>query len=185
MNTDWNKKEKMKIKTTPSVIIRVLLWIIILIGGVYFGIKYDLIYFKSYFLNPFFHIISFLVGFILMKLSFHAAAIGGRELKKYGKEGDIPRLETNKLVTSGIFKCFRHPMLFGLSFIPLALALTIGSPTFILFIAPLEMIFILIMVLIFEEMECYKKFGKDYEIYKKKTPIFSKTLNCYKKLFIS
>jgi len=154
----------MKIKTTPSVIIRILLWIIILIGGVYYGIKYDLIYFKSYFLNPFFHIISFLIGFILMKLSFHAAAVGGRELKKYGKEGDIPRLETNKLVTSGIFKCFRHPMLFGLSFIPLALAL---------------------MVLVFEEMECYKKFGKDYETYKKKTPIFSKKLNCYKKLFIS
>ncbi len=173
----------MKLKTTPSVIIRVLLWIFILIGGVYFGFHYDFIYFKDTIKNPIFHMLTFLIGIFLMKLSFHAAKVGGRELKKHGRVGDIPRLETNKLVTSGIFSCFRHPMLFGLSFIPLALALIVGSPTFILFIAPLEMVFILIMVLVFEEMECHKKFGKDYEVYKNSTPIFSKDKECYKRLF--
>jgi len=173
----------MSIKTTPSVVIRVLLWIFILVGGVYFGIRYDLIYFRDIFYNIPFHFISFIVGFFLMKLSFNAAKVGGRELKKRGREGDIPRLETNKLVTSGIFECFRHPMLFGLSFIPLSLALMVGSPTFILFIAPLEMIFILIMVLIFEEREAYEKFGEDYIEYKNKTPIFSKDMECYKRLF--
>ena len=175
----------MKIKTTPSVVIRVLLWIFILVGGVYFGFYYDFIYFQDIVKNPIFHLVTFLIGIFLMKLSFHAAKVGGRELKKYGREGDIPRLETNKLVTSGIFSCFRHPMLFGLSFIPLALALIVGSPTFILFIAPSEMIFILIMVLVFEEMECYKKFGKDYKTYKKDIPIFSKKWECYKKLFFN
>ena len=173
----------MKLKTTPSVVIRVLLWVFILVGGVWIGLYYDFVYFKKIVTNPIFHLFTFFMGTFLMKLSFHAAKVGGRELKKYGREGDIPRLETNRLVTSGIFSCFRHPMLFGLSFIPLALALIVGSPTFILFIAPLEMIFILIMVLVFEEMECYKKFGKDYEIYKKSTPIFSKDKECYKKLF--
>ena len=173
----------MKIKTTPSVVIRVLLWVLILIGGVYFGLHYDFIYFKRIIKNPIFHLFTFLIGLFLMKLSFHAAKVGGRELKKYGREGDIPRLETNKLVTTGIFSCFRHPMLFGLSFIPLALSLIVGSPTFILFIAPLEMIFILIMVLLFEEMECHKKFGRDYEVYKNSTPIFSKDKECYKRLF--
>ena len=173
----------MKLKTTPSVVIRVLLWVFILVGGVWIGLYYDFVYFKKIVTNPIFHLFTFLIGAFLMKLSFHAAKVGGRELKKFGRKGDIPRLETNRLVTSGIFSCFRHPMLFGLSFIPLALALIVGSPTFILFIAPLEMIFILIMVLVFEEMECYKKFGKDYEIYKKSTPIFSKDKECYKKLF--
>jgi len=174
----------MKIKTTPSVVTRILLWIFILIGGIYFGFYMDSIYFKKWITNPIFHIISFIIGFFLMKLSFHAAKVGGRELKRYGREGDIPRLETNKLVTGGIFACFRHPMLFGLSFIPLSLALVVGSVTFIFFIAPLEMIFILIMVLIFEEMECHKKFGKDYEIYRRTTPIFPKDWGCYKKLFL-
>ncbi len=174
-----------KIKTTPSVVIRVLLWIVILIGGIYYGIKYDLIYFRELFFSLKFHIFSFIIGFILLKLSFNAAKVGGRELKKHGREGDIPRLETNKLVTSGPFACFRHPMLFGLSFIPLSLALLIGSPTFILIISPLEMLFILVMVLVFEEAEAYKKFGEDYIKYKKSTPIFSKDLGCYKKLFFS
>ncbi len=173
----------MKIKTTPSVVIRIILWISMLIGGTYFGIKFDLIYFKTIFFNILFHIITFIVGAILIKLSFHAAKIGGKELKKEGRRGDIPRLETNKLVTTGIFKCFRHPMLFGLSFIPLGLALIIGSVTFILFIAPLEMLFILIMVLIFEEAEAFKKFGQDYIRYKNSTPIFSKDKECYRKLF--
>jgi len=174
----------MKIKTTPSVVIRVVLWILILAGGVYLGFHYDFIYFPALVKNPFFHLATFIIGFFLMKLSFHAAKVGGRELKKYGREGDIPRLETNKLVTSGIFSCFRHPMLFGLSFIPLSLALIVGSPTFILFIASLEMIFILIMVLVFEEMECYKKFGNDYKSYKNSTPLFSKNPECYRKLFL-
>jgi len=173
----------MKIKTTPSVVIRIFLWVIMLVGGIYYGIKYDIIYFPHLIADPFFHIFTFIIGFFLMKLSFNAAKVGGKELKKYGREGDIPRLETNKLVTTGIYSCFRHPMLFGLSFIPLSLALLVGSPSFILFIAPFEMIFILIMVLVFEEMECHKKFGKDYEEYKRKTPIFSKELSCYKRLF--
>ncbi len=173
----------MKIETTPSVVIRVLLWVIILVGGVVIGIRLDLVYFKKLLFSPFFHIVTFTVGFFLMKLSFNAAKVGGRELKRMGREGSIPRLETNRLVTTGIFKCFRHPMLFGLSFIPLSLALLIGSPTFILFIAPLEMLFILIMVLIFEEAEAYKKFGEDYLDYKKNTPIFSKKPECYRWLF--
>jgi len=175
----------LKLKTTPSVVIRVLLWVIILVGGVIIGLKFDLIYFKKLLFSPLFHIITFIVGFFFMELSFNAAKVGGRELKKMGREGDIPRLETNRLVTTGIFKCFRHPMLFGLSFIPLSLALLIGSPTFILFIAPLEMIFILIMVLIFEEAEAYKKFGEDYLDYKKKTPIFPKKPECYRWLFFN
>ncbi len=175
----------MGLKTTPSVVIRVMLWIFILIGGIYFGIKFDLIYFRNIFFNIIFHVITFIVGIVLMRLSFHAAKTGGRELKKRGRVGNIPRLETNKLVTTGIFECFRHPMLFGLSFIPLSLALIIGSPTFIIFIAPSEMIFILIMVLIFEEAEAYKKFGEDYIKYKNSTPIFSKKIECYKKLFLS
>ncbi len=173
----------MQIKTTPSVVVRILLWIFILIGGVCFGIKYDFKYFNQTFHSFVFHTISFCLGFFMMKLSFNAAKVGGRELKKYGKEGDIPRLETNKLVTTGIFKCFRHPMLFGLSFIPLSLAFMIGSPTFILFIAPLEMVFILIMVLVFEEREAYGKFGEEYTKYKNKTPILSKDIECYKRLF--
>jgi protein-S-isoprenylcysteine O-methyltransferase Ste14 len=43
----------------------------------------------------------------------------------------------------------RHPMLFGLTLLPLGWALLLGSPTFITLIAPLEMLFIIFMVIVF------------------------------------
>ena len=123
-----------------------------------------------------------LQGSFLLILAFRAAANGGRELTK-GRVGDIPRLETNRLVTTGIFACMRHPMLFGLTLLPLGWALLLGSPTFITLIAPLEMLFIVIMVLIFEEMEVKRKFGEAYETYRKKVPMVSFRSECLRSLF--
>jgi len=171
------------IKTTPSVVIRLLLWTILLVGGAWVSIFYDLKDFKTLLLQPQFHLLTLVIGGVLMKFTFHAAAVGGRELAKYGRDGDIPRLETNRLVTSGIYQCTRHPMLFGLMFIPLAFALILGSPTFILITAPIEMIFIFIMVWIFEERECREKFGQAYNVYAADVPLFPKTFSCIKKLF--
>ncbi len=170
-------------KTTPSVVIRIILWLILIFGGIGLSLYFDLKYFKNLLFNPLFHLITLPVGYFTLKLSFHAAAVGGRELKRKGREGDIPRLETNKLVTSGIYECSRHPMLFGLMLLPLGIALFLGLPSFILFIAPFEAIFIFIMVITLEEKEAYMKFGEDYLKYKKKTPLVPKTKKCFKKLF--
>ena len=119
-----------------------------------------------------------------MILSFRAASKGGKELAKYGKVGNVPRLETNRLVTSGIYSKMRHPMLFGLALFPLSLALIIGSPSFIFYIAPIEMIFIIIMVFTLEEAECKKKFKDDYIKYSKKVPPVCFRLDCLKALFL-
>ena len=64
-------------------------------------------------------------------------------------------------------------MLFGLTLLPLGWALLTGSPTFIFILAPLEMLFIIIMVILFEEKEVHQKFGKAYQSYKKKVPMVS------------
>jgi protein-S-isoprenylcysteine O-methyltransferase Ste14 len=108
--------------------------------------------------------------------------VGGRELAKKGREGDIPRLETNKLVTSGIYSCTRHPMLLGLMFLPLGLALLIGSVTFII-ISLFEAVIIFILMIVFDEKEAEKKFGEKYREYKKNVPVFPKKKECWKKLF--
>jgi protein-S-isoprenylcysteine O-methyltransferase Ste14 len=171
-------------KTTASVVIRIIIWIILILGGIALSLYFDLKYFRNLFFNPFFHLITLLLGYIVIKLSFHAAAVGGKELKRKGRVGDIPRLETNKLVTSGIYECTRHPMLFGLMLLPLGIALFLGLPSFIFFIAPLEAFFIFIMVITLEEREAYIKFGEEYLKYKEKTPLFPKTKECFKKLFI-
>ena len=151
-----------------------------LVGGAIFSIVKD--WQNPLFHDWFFHILSFGIGTLLLMLSFRAAANGGRELKK-GRVGDIPRLETNRLVTTGIYACMRHPMLLGLTLLPLAVAFLLTSPTFITLIAPLEMLFIVMIVLIFEEMEVRKKFGKAYEAYKKEVPMVSFRWECLKRLF--
>jgi len=171
----------MKIKTSISVIIRVVLWIILLIGGAIYSIYQDIDNF--YFKNIYFHIITAIVGVYIIKLAFHASTKGGKELAKNGRVGDIPRLETNRLVTSGIYNCMRHPMLFGLTLLPLGVALIIGSPTFILKVAPIEMIFIIFMVIIFEEAEVNRKFPQEYREYSKKVPMVSFKKECLKELF--
>ncbi len=170
----------MKVKTTVSVIIRIVLWLVMLIGGAAFSIYRD--WNNPLFQSLWFHIVCFAVGLFLILLAFRAAGNGGRELAQ-GRVGDIPRLETNKLVTTGIYSCMRHPMLFGLTLLPLGVAFLLGSPTFITLVAPIEMLFIVIMVLIFEEMEVHRKFGKAYERYKKEVPMVTFKRECLKKLF--
>ena len=172
----------MKIKTSLSVVIRIILWLIMLIGGAVVAICADKD--SSLFHNFIFHLISGTFGILVTTLAFRAAANGGKELAK-GRVGDIPRLETNRLVTSGIYSCMRHPMLFGLTLLPLGWALLLGSPTFITIIAPLEMIFIIFMVLVFEEMEVKRKFGDAYEAYKREVPPISFKKECLRELFKS
>ncbi len=171
-------------KLSASSKIRIALWIIFLVGGALLSLNFDVKYFPNLLKNPIFHLISFVFGIFVLKLSFHAAAVGGRELKRKGRRGDLPRLETNVLVTSGIYKCTRHPMLFGLIFLPFGLSLILGFPTFIFFIAPIEGIIILILVLTLEEKEALDKFGNKYLEYKKNTPFIPKSKECYKKLFL-
>jgi protein-S-isoprenylcysteine O-methyltransferase Ste14 len=170
----------MKINTSPSVVIRIILWLVLLIGGAALGIMLD--WNDPLFRNLYFHLLSASLGLLVLHFSFRAAANGGRELSR-GRVGDIPRLETNRLVMSGIYSCMRHPMLFGLTLFPLGWALLTGSPTFILIIAPLEMLFIILMVVIFEEMEAEKKFGDAYRHYRKEVPMVSFRVVCLKKLF--
>ena len=171
----------MKINTSVSVIVRMLLWLVMMIGGAIYSIMKD--WDTPLFSSLSFHLIAAVLGMVLLLLAFRAAANGGRELTK-GRVGDIPRLETNQLVTTGLYSCMRHPMLFGLTLLPLGWALLLGSPTFIKSIAPLEMLFIVVMVIIFEEMEVHKKFGEAYEDYRQKVPMVSFRWKCLKLLFL-
>jgi len=170
----------MKFKTSASVVVRILLWLFMLFGGAIYGVIKDV---ESPLWGSFtFHLFSFIIGYFILVFAFRSAANGGRELKK-GRVGDIPRLETNHLVTTGIYSCMRHPMLFGLTLLPLGVALLVGSPTFIFIIAPFEMVFIIFMVIVFEEWEVRKKFGLDYKEYASKVPMVSFKKECLKKLF--
>jgi len=172
----------MKIHTSLSVVIRLFLWFVMIIGGAVYSIAKD--WGTELFESVWFHLLMAIGGMVLLVLAFRAAANGGKELTK-GRVGDIPRMETNRLVTTGIYSCMRHPMLFGLTLLPLGWAFLLGSPTFITMVAPLEMLFIIVMVIIFEEMEVKRKFGNAYESYRQKVPMVSFKRKCMKALFKS
>ena len=191
MLSEWRNSKHSKIKesrvpkTTLSVVVRLVLWFLMLIGGALLGIWLDLQWFRPLLTSWLYHLLTFPIGLFLMTLAFRAAAAGGRELAKHGKQSsETPRLETDKLVTTGIYAHMRHPMLFGLTLVPLAFALLIGSPSFIFLIAPVEMIFIVVMVLTFEEWECRKKFGEDYDRYAREVPAVCFKKACLKQLFL-
>ncbi len=171
------------VSPTPSVVIRIILWILLLAGGTAAGIRLDMELFRDLFFSPLFHATTLIPGLIMMRYAFRAAGNGGRELARSGREGDIPRLETNRLVVSGIYARMRHPMLFGLMLVPMALALMVGSPSYILFIAPAEMAFIALMVLTLEEGECRAKFGEEYKKYAERVPAVCFRAECLKMLF--
>ncbi len=161
------------------MIVRLLIWIIMLIGGGALGIWLDLRWFPTLFSNLLFHLVTLAAGILLLRLVMRASRNTGRALARMGRKGDIPRMETDTLVTTGVYACMRHPMHFGLLFFPWSVALILGSPTFIFIISPLEMIFMLALIKFVEEPEAIRKFGAAYQEYQKKVPMFNFRPECW------
>ncbi len=163
--------------------LRIGIWIVLLGGGIAAGRWLDTRWFSSLWVNPAWHMASLVMGAALLWLVVLASRNTGRTLSAYGREGDLPRLETNRLVTTGVYSCMRHPMHFALLFLPLALALIIGSPGFVFVVAPLEILFMLFMIATLEEAEVKHKFGEAYSAYRQQVPAFSLKPSCLKILF--
>ena len=158
------------------------MWIIMLFGGAALGLWLDVRHYYYILTNIWFHLIIFIPGAFLLWAVLRASKNTGRLLAREGRKGDLPRMETNQLVTTGMYGCMRHPMHLALMFFPLSLALIIGSPTFIIVIAPAEMIFMVIMIRLVEEPEAIRKFGSAYKEYMKQVPMFSFRRECLKQL---
>ncbi len=163
--------------------IRILIWIFMLVGGSAAGIWLDTVLFKSWIMNPWLHVIGFIIGLIMLRSVINCSRNTGRLLASLGREGNLPRLQTNKLVTEGYYACMRHPMHFGLLLFPWAIAFIVGSLSFILIIAPLEMLTMIIMIKLVEEPQTVKKFGDEYHRYCDQVPMFSFRPICLKQLF--
>ena len=163
---------------------RIIVWLIFLPGGLIASITLDLHFFRTVFFSLSFHVGSSLLGIILLRLVVNASRKTGRLLAREGRVGKLPRMETNRLVTTGIYGCMRHPMHFGLLFFPLAVGLVVGSPSFILLFAPLEAFFIFAMLRFYEEPEAINKFGEEYREYQRQVPMFDFSAECLRELFL-
>ncbi len=164
------------------MIVRIIVWIIFLFGGAFLGVWIDLHLFGNIFFNLVFHLFTLPAGIFLLNLVFKISKNTGRTLAKYGREGNIPRMQTNKLVRTGIYAYMRHPMHLGLMLFPVSIALIIGSLSFLIIISPLEILLMIILIKLLEEPEAIKKFGQDYINYMKTVPMFCLKPECIKEL---
>jgi len=162
---------------------RLLTWLALLLGGAGIAIWLDLKLFPELFKNPYWHAVSFALGLLLFFAVVRAASVAGRTLSRYGREGEIPRLTTNRLVKQGPYACMRHPMHFALLFFPLALGLLIGSPSFVLFVWPAEVALMLYLIKTIEEADALRAFGEEYRRYMEEVPAFNLHPECLVKLF--
>jgi len=138
---------------------------------------------QTLFSSLWWHFITFPLGVLLLIGVLRTSRYTGRLLAHLGREGaDVPRMDTNRLVISDIYACMRHPMHLGLLFFPLAIALILGSPTFIFIIAPLEMAGMVVLIKLVEEREALAKFGDAYREYMRTTPMFSFRPDCIRKM---
>ena len=158
--------------------VRFLIWFVFLFGGAALGIFLDLRWVPALWHSLWFHAATAIPGLLLLRLVMLISRNTGKYLSRKGREGALPRMETNRLVTGGMYGCMRHPMHLGLMLFPWTFALITGSPTFLLLIAPAEMLLILLLIKLVEEPQAEKKFGDAYKEYKKKVPMFSFRKEC-------
>jgi protein-S-isoprenylcysteine O-methyltransferase Ste14 len=134
-------------------------------------------------MNTCFHSISFVIGLMMFKLVINSGRNTGRLLTRLDIEADSPWMEANKLVNKGYYEYMRNSMHFGRLLFPWAIAFIIGSLSFVLIIAPLEMLIIVLMVKLVEEPQAVRKFGNEYLRYLEKVPVFSLRPDCLTALF--
>ncbi len=107
---------------------------------------------------------------IIYGLAVHIVA--GKTLKRLGHSPENRTIWPDRLVTAGIYGSMRHPQHLGLILIPLGIACMISTFQALL-AAGWTVAAALFFVLVVEEPECIRKFGRSYFEYMEKVPAFS------------
>lgn len=84
----------------------------------------------------------------------------------------VPLSPPPKLITTGLYSYIRNPMALGLLLILEGLGFYFGSPSLIVFFAPLPVVLYALEIKAVEEPELELRFGKEYVDYKKRVPMF-------------
>ncbi len=84
----------------------------------------------------------------------------------------VPFNPPSKLITTGLYRYIRNPMLLGLFLFLLGLGFLLGSLSLIFVFTPLFVVINVLYLKAIEEKEMEKKFGKQYLEYKKRVPMF-------------
>ena len=164
--------------------LRVIIWLLFIFGGIALSMYIDKhIFHYERITDTWLYYIINMVGIILFVWAFIVSGNVRRTLNKHGRKSKgLSRLQTDTLVTTGVYSMMRHPMSQALLTFPMAVALMATSPSFIFIIAPLETLIMILMIRFIEENETRKKFGEAYDSYCMNTPRFCYRWQCIKAL---
>ena len=89
----------------------------------------------------------------------------------------VPFNPPPKLITTGLYRYIRNPMLLGLFIFLIGLGFLLGSLSLILVFTPIFVFINVLYLKAIEEKEMEKKFGNQYLEYKKKVPMWIPRFN--------
>ncbi len=119
------------------------------------------------------------IFFLIYGLTLNA--IAGRTLKKYGHFEITKGInKPDRIVTTGIYSCMRHPAQFGSIFFGIGISL-ITTNIYAIFLASWYAFLAIYFIIAIEERETIANFGEEYCEFLSKTKPFSFSLNCIKK----
>ena len=128
-------------------------WLIIALSGILTPNPLDNLYIQGFLVA---------LGIAAMIYGLLLNAVAGKTLKKYG-HFDIKRgiEKPDRLVTTGIYSCMRHPAQFGSIFFGIGIAL-LTTNLLALMVAGWFSFFALYFILAVEERETVQEFGEEY-----------------------
>ena len=155
---------------------RLIMWLVLTTISVVVGIVLD-IALKT----EAFPLLVRFVGLIGMIVAHFPLKRTGRLLKLLGEQKEWGC--TNRLITTDIYQCVRHPHHLGVGIFMTSLGLLIGHVWSFLIIAITQWIWVISFLLLVEEKELTEKFGEQYKVYRQQVPMLFPKLNCVFRVF--
>ena len=144
--------------------IRLILWLILTVTSIIGGIVIDLVLRTA----PF-PVLVRLLGLAGIVLAHFPLKRTGKLLKLLGESEKWGC--TNRLVTTDLYRCMRHPHHLGVGIFMTSLGLLIGHSWSFLIITIIQWFWVLGFLFLVEEPELVKKFGAQYKAYRQQVPM--------------
>jgi protein-S-isoprenylcysteine O-methyltransferase Ste14 len=150
---------------------RLIYWLVLTTISVVVGIVLDIVL-KT---EAFSLLIRF-VGLIGIILAHFPLKRTGRLLKLLGEQKEWGC--TNRLITTDIYQCVRHPHHLGVGIFMTSLGLLIGHWWSFLIITITQWVWVIAFLFLVEEKELREKFGEQYKAYRQQVPMLFPKLTC-------
>jgi protein-S-isoprenylcysteine O-methyltransferase Ste14 len=155
---------------------RLIMWLVLTSISVVVGIVIDIVL-----RTESFPVLVRFAGLIGMILAHFPLKRTGRLLILLGEQKEWGC--TNRLITTDIYKCVRHPHHLGVGIFMTSLGLLIGHVWSFLIITITQWVWIVAFLFLVEEKELSEKFGEEYKAYSRKVPMLFPKLFCFFSVF--